>query len=169
MEAKKDGGKDRKGGFSMKKGNFLIAILVIGVLALIGCATAQGVYLNDDGTTFTRNFSGIFSANVPYSIYSDTFSQSEVIRQYMDYRTQTYVEPAWTGVRSSNAVSGNVTANDPIPTPRTYQIIETYEVTVTRHWYTRKTYYQNQKPSYSMVYRDEETRRLVNTERRYLN
>jgi hypothetical protein len=153
--------------YGMKNHSFFM-ILVIGVLALMSCATAQGVYLNDDGTTFTRNFSGIFSANVPYSIYSDTFTQSEVIRQYRQNLAKTYQE--------SSSIDGGRTLEGGISTGmsndregRMYQIVETYEVTVTRHWYTRTTYYQNQKPTYSMVYDDKENRRLVNTERRYLN
>jgi len=148
------------------KNIYCFVVLTVGMYVIMGCATVQGTYLNEDGTTFTRSFFGLSNSDVPYSIYSDSFLQSEIINRYNEYRTQAYQEPSSAGIHFAGR-NGSIDSPDIIG--RTYQIIETYEVTVTRHWYNRTTYYQNQKPTYSVVYEDKNTVRLVNTEKRYVN
>jgi hypothetical protein len=143
------------------------AAMALGVLALIGCATAQGVYLNEDGSTFTREFSGLFGTQAPYSIYNDTFLQSEVVRIYNAKQSKTYHEPGELGV--GGATKGGGIVGPAYTTGRMYAIVDTYEVTVTRHWYNRTTYYQNRKPEYSQVYSDKETRRLINSVKQYMD
>jgi hypothetical protein len=142
-------------------------VMAVGALMLIGCVTARGVYLNENGSTFTRNFSGLITADVPSSFYEDIFLQSEIVRTFRENKTQTYQEPSWSGVRSVSR-KGEDRNEAPI-IGRTYQIVETYDVTVTRYWYNRTTYYQDRKPAYSKVYKDEAIRRLINTEKKYLN
>jgi hypothetical protein len=150
----------------MKRQSFFM-ILAVGSLMLIGCATTQGVYLNDDGSTFTQNFSGLFSVTAPSSITDDAFLQSEIVRTYMENVTEYYREPSIPS--NLGVVDGGGVTGSRATIGRTYQIIETYEVTVTRHWYNRTTYYQDRKPTYNKVYNDQETRRLINTQRIYLN
>jgi hypothetical protein len=70
-------------------------------------------------------------------------------------------EPTDIGARGATK-GGGITGTAP-QIGRTYTIIYTYEVTVTRYWYNRTTYHQNQEPTYSQFYEDKETeRRLVN-------
>jgi len=139
---------------------------VIFIIFGLACATApsvQGVYYNEDGSTFTQNFYG----SAPSSITNDVFLQSEIVNRYRTNVAQTYRE-----ARSTNT---QMVDNDGRSTGhsasygRLYQIVETYEITVTRHWYTRTTYYQDRRPTYSQVYQDEETSRLINTRTEYLD
>jgi len=140
---------------------------VIFIILGLACATTppvEGVYYNADGSTFTKSFYG----SAPYTITDDSFLQSEVINRYRTNRTQTYRE-ARRGVSSEYTLKGGGRAGSPSDYGRLYQIVETYEVTVTRHWYNRTTYYQDRRPTYSKVYEDKETSRLINTRKEYLD
>jgi hypothetical protein len=125
------------------------------------------VYLNDDGSSFIRYFSSLFGGDAPSSITEDTFLQSEVVHRYQENKTHVYREASSPGSQIATWHGGVM--GSPPSIGRRYQIITTYEVTVTRHWYNRTTYYQNRNPAYTRVYKDEETRRLINTEIKYLD
>jgi hypothetical protein len=97
----------------------------------------------------------------------DTFSYSEVVNRYNKNEFSTYkIEKGGIGSRFAGS-SGTV--NDPITPDRAYQIVYTYEITTTRYWYKRITYYRDLEPKYSNVYEDKTTSRLINTGKIYRN
>jgi hypothetical protein len=123
--------------------------------------TVSATYRDYDGTfrkTFTKS---LWQDNsTPNSVYEDEFESSEVVRTYQKTTTTSTL----TGGKLGWGIVGE---GVPPPTEGEVSKITTHtylwNVTVTRHWYTRTFYYKDRDPTTERVYQDTETPVLVNT------
>jgi hypothetical protein len=91
-----------------------------------------------------------------YPYYEDNFSYSEIVNRY---RT-TEVENL-SSMGSGVALFGGGVSGDVGGKLTTYYYV--YDVTVTRNWYTRTWYYKDRDPTTERVYKDTESKMLVDT------
>jgi hypothetical protein len=121
--------------------------------------TVTASYLDYDGSTFTRTFTKFLwnDNSTPNYIVDKTFLQSEIVSR---------IRKNVTSVATESYIPG--TRTEPSKIGRVYQIIDTYEITVTRDWYTQTYYYKDSAPTSERIYTDTESKVLVDTEKSYL-
>jgi opacity protein-like surface antigen len=120
-----------------------------------------GRYRNADGTTFERTWTRFIweSSRTPESIFSDTFSHSEIIDRFQ--RTTIYHTTGIRRVRGRTSVLGGGMVGNPGSGGELIAHFSVYEITVTREWFRRTWYYQTRSPRTEIVFRDVESVILV--------
>jgi ribosomal protein L19E len=153
--------------------------------------TVSATYRDYNGTfrrTFTKN---LWENNsTPNNVYEDKLVSSEVIRTYQKNTSTSSYTPAQYEFKTSGGETftttyqdqyGRTTGTATTRTPTKDEYVKTREaemttrtylwnVTVTRHWYTRTYYYKDREPTTTRFYQDTESGVQVNswteTERR---
>jgi hypothetical protein len=146
--------------------------------------TVSATYRDYNGTfrvTFTKN---LWENNSTSNyVYEDKFDSSEIVRRYQKNTTTSSYTPAQYEFKTSGGETYNTTLKDrygntigtsTTTTPTRSEYVKTadaetttrtylWNVTVTRHWYTRTYFYKDRAPTTTRFYQDTESGVIVNS------